>query len=344
MPRILFNNKKQLNKYFSELKEKSSKSWLSISDELEISNRQLTDWKNGKCSMSYQAATIIKKKYNIDLPEKIQIKKDRWHLTDSAIKGGKRRYQLYGQIGSLASRRKGGINAIKVLQHKNTNFRLAKKITIPQKDVILSEIVGAFIGDGSISKSQARIYLNLKTDKLYAQHLASCIRNIFDINVTVSYQNKRSTVEIWTSSVSLVKYLHKIGLPIGDKNKQGLDVPQWILKNKKFYIACLRGIFDTDGCTYIDKHCYKNKIYKNIGIVYTTYSPKLISTISRLLSDLGYTPTLKSKNRVFMRRKYEVMDFFDKIRPANKRHQLVFNQFMEGYRSGCNGSASKAVV
>lgn len=333
MARIFFRDKDSLNKYFKIIKEKVDLKWSEIAKSLNISDRQLRDWRNGKNSIPKKVVDLIYERYKIETPSDIKIKKDSWHMKDASSKGGKRRFELYGHIGTLVSRRKGGLNSIKIHKIKNTNFKLAKKISIPKKNVILSEIVGAFIGDGCLSKRQAVIFLSLKKDRQYANHISGLIKDLFKIEAPVAEKPKRSTVEITINSVNFVKYLHKIGLPIGDKNDQGLDIPDWIKKNKKFQLACLRGIFDTDGCTYIDKHIYNKKIYRNIGVAYTTYSPNLIRSIVEILTKLGYSTSIKSNNRIFIRKERDVVRFFSEIVPAGERHDIVYKEFMERYSS-----------
>lgn len=344
MSRLFFNDDNTRKKYFEALKTKSKLSWKKLSRDLFISVRQLRDWKVGKTSMSLKAAKVVEKKYMVKIPEKTTIKDDNWHMEEASRKGGKRRFELHGNPGTSAGRRKGGVNSLIIHNGKNTGFVVAKQITKPYKTEALSEIIGIFIGDGNLSRRQARISLNLKKDKKYAQYISTLIESVFKIDAPIFKRRYKSVLEIVVSGVNFVKYLNKLGLPTGDKIKQGLDIPLWIQRNEKFAKACLRGIFDTDGCTYVDTHRYKNKTYKHIGLAYTSFSPRLITSLVGILSDLGYTPTTKSKNRVFLRREDEVKNFFWEIRPIAERHVDTYIKFLEGYRSGYNGSASKAVV
>lgn len=60
---------------------------------------------------------------------------------------------------------------------------------------------------------------------------------------------------IYVSRSELVKFCKDIGLVIGHKIEQKIDVPDWIKKNEKYFRACLRGLVDTDGCVFT--HRYK---------------------------------------------------------------------------------------
>lgn len=200
------------------------------------------------------------------------------------------------------------------------------------------------MGDGSLTPSQTSIYLNIKTDKPYARFLRKQLLALFGVNVAVRENCKESVVVVCISSSRLVGFLHRKGLPIGDKLRNGLDIPSWIYTRKSWLRACLRGMLDTDGCTYIDHHLYKDKKYGHLGIAYTTYSPALKKNITKALKILGYAPTLTTKHRVLLRREKEILRFFGEIVPSNKRHYAILNRFLEEYRSGYNGTASKAVV
>jgi len=64
-----------------------------------------------------------------------------------------------------------------------------------------------------------------------------------------------NVVRILLSRVELVRHLHNLGLKIGNKVKQLLDIPDWIKVNPEYSKVCLRGLIDTDGCVF--RHNYK---------------------------------------------------------------------------------------
>ena len=53
------------------------------------------------------------------------------------------------------------------------------------------------------------------------------------------------------SRKQLLMFKKKIGLPMGAK--ENISIPMWIFKKRGFQIACLRGLFDTDGCVCLQK-------------------------------------------------------------------------------------------
>lgn len=292
-----------------------------------ISRRTLTDIKRGKYSLSSKIKELVYERYSLALPRQIETKKDRWHVLKAARLGAKRYRELYGPlIGTPESRRRGGLNSLKT----------------PRKSVMLAEIIGVFMGDGNMSKRQAHIFLNLEKDRQYANYLKDKIEKLFGVKISLSSRPIDTRLVLTASSTKLISFLNKCGLPIGNKIKQGIDIPKWVSHSNTWLRACLRGLFDTDGCTYIDHHRYKDKVYGHICVAITSYSRNLLRSIYKSLVSLGYKPTISDNRNVLIRREAEVLRFFREIQPQNKVHYDKIRLFQEEYRSGHNGAASKA--
>lgn len=344
MDRIFFSTAEDRNIYFSSLKKISGLSWCLLAKEIKISNRQLTDWRKGVYSLPKSYAELFEIKFELRLPKDVFIKEDKWHLQEAAKAGGRKRIELYGSPGTPEGRRKGGINSINTHILNNTGFNVSKPILVPNKNEDLAEVIGAIMGDGGMSTMQIQITLNFFTDKEYACYLKNLLEKLFGVSVSLIEREKNSTVVLLISSKKAVSFLHKNGLLIGNKIKQNIDFPGWINQRKAWQRACLRGLFDTDGCTYIDHHHYKTKQYGNIAVAITSYSASLLQSIYKALDNLNFHPTITSKNTVLLRREKEVYRFFREIKPSNKRHFKKLKEFLEEYRSGRNGAVSKAVV
>lgn len=341
--RIIFLSSTERNRYFGSLKKVSGLSWKDLSNKFGKSQRHLTDIKNGKFSLPSYISDLVRNEYGLELSKEVEIKEDYWYAEKAAKLGGKRRFELYGPLlATYESRRRGGLNSLKSLKQKRTGFIFAKKIKIPQKGSKLAEVIGALIGDGGISTRQVNIYLNLLKDREYALLLKKYLQELFEINVSLNTRKKTATLVLTASSTNLVLFFNKNGLPIGNKIKQEIDIPKWIMQNKNWQQACLRGLFDTDGCTYIDHHMYKNKVYGHLCLAFTSYSKNLLRSVYNVLVELDYTPTLNNKRNVLLRKENEVLRFFREIKPHNNSHFDKMAIFMEEYRSGRNGAASKA--
>ncbi len=344
MARVLFLSNISREDYFRSLKKLSGASWQVLAKKLNVSNRHFTDYRKGISTFPESISKVIEKQFVLKLPKDILIKKDYWYIKGAAKMGGKRRFELYGALGTRESRKKGGFNSLKSHLAKNTGFVTAKKILLPNKTIKLAEIVGVLMGDGSMTARQVHIYLDLKTDQEYAKYLHKLTEELFGLKVGISRRENESTLVLRLNSVRLLSFLKRIGLPNGNKIKQGLNIPLWINTRISWQIACLRGLFDTDGCTYVDFHKYKNKVYRHICVAFTTYSPDLLQSMHVILRRLGYSPTLSGKRNILLRKENEVLRFFQEFKPSNKKHFDKIKKFMEEYRSGYNGIASKAIV
>ena len=96
--------------------------------------------------------------------------------------------------------------------------------------------------------------------------------------------------QIWNNEI--VKFKQNLGLPLGKKFE--LEIPKEFIDKKELLTACIRGIFDTDGCLYLEKK--NNKLYPRIQI--STISLKLSEQLANLLNSIGLRTT-KWKNNTF---------------------------------------------
>lgn len=343
MSRIFFLGIAERDNYFASLRKVSGLSFKALSKKLNISQRHLADIKRGAYSLPGLVADKINEEFGLKLPYNIQIREDYWHTKEAGKIGWKKHFELYGFIpATYESRRKGGLNSLKTHKAKNTGFFLVKEIKTPSKNIKLAELVGALTGDGGLSLRQVHLYLNLKKDKQYARILVNLITELFGLGVGQMQREGESTLVLTVSSTKLVSFLKNNGLPVGNKIKQEIDIPSWIYWRKSWGKAFLRGLFDTDGCTYVDHHKYKNQTYGHICVAITSYSEKLLLSVYGLLLNLGYKPTLNNKRNILLRKENEVLRFFEEIKPHNNAHRDIVKKFMEEYRSGRNGAASKA--
>jgi len=83
-----------------------------------------------------------------------------------------------------------------------------------------------------------------------------------------------------------------LGLKTGNKVKQQVDVPGWIKNNKKFQIACVRGLMDTDGSIFIHKYKVKGKAYQYKKMAFTSRSKPLVIFAYNALKRLKLNPRI----------------------------------------------------
>jgi len=224
-----------------------------------------------------------------------------------------------------------------------SNTDLKKEIILPEKLTFeLAEETGLHIGDGSMNfylhnRSYKGIYSlrgHILDDK---KHYNLRIKNLYLklYNFKPSLRSMKSTgvygFQIWTDCV--VDFKHKIlGLPLGYKTN--VRIPDCFLNNKKYYPDIIRGIFDTDGCVYLE---HRNKrLYPRIQV--GTISAILAEQMRKILLYLGFRVTKFMENRVnkgwsnFYVISVRGDDMFKKwmeiIKPANPKHIKKFNFYI----------------
>ena len=318
--------------YFREVKRAANLDWLKIANVLNVQVRMLRGWRSGEFTLPLVVSRKIEKKFGIKLPGHTLLNRY-WHNKKAAKKGALKRYALYGNPGTSGGRRRGGINSLTSNKLRSTNFQYLKTIKIPKDSEELSELIGIMIGNGGITNFQVRVSLNKTDDNKYLPHVCSLFKKLFHTTPTVFH--RKSTSEIQVSRKALVDFLGSKGLPKGNKISQEIDIPEWIKADRNFSCACLRGIFDTDGSVYFDKHS-KGK-YSSINLAITSASGKLLYSIYELLARETFTPTVSSRRSIRLRQGEQIKLFFDKIRSHNPKH------LTERYPSGRTGTVSKTV-
>lgn len=242
--------------------------------------------------------------------------------------GALARMKKYGDLGTPEGRKKGGINSILKNKILRGGFKLAKKHKVPKPSALLAEFLGILFGDGHLSKYQILVTTNSETDSEHAIYIKNLINKLFDLTPSLTFKKAEKAVNILVSSVNLVNWLSAKGMPKGNKLDMGLCVPNWISKNKGYGRRFMRGLFDTDGTVYVDKHLIKGKIYQNQGWALTSYSHRLRNDILALLRSFGYSPTLReSQKSVYMRKRIDIERYFKEIGTSNPKH-------LERYKNG----------
>jgi intein/homing endonuclease len=222
------------------------------------------------------------------------------------------------------------------------------KITLPEEiSEDLAEETGWHIGDGSMNyyknggkpKGIYQLRGHIEDDR---EHYFARIKPIFKslYGLDVSLREMPSTrvfgFQIWNNDI--VAFKHKLGLPLGKKFE--LEIPKAFLADKKYILACIRGIFDTDGCLYLEKK--NGKLYPRMQI--STISIKLADQLVSVLNSFGFRATkqiddsIKEGNRlvsyiVTIRGVEMLHKFFSEIKPQNLKHLEKYKRFVESAKA-----------
>lgn len=330
-------SKNDLDFYFETIRIKSRLTWKTLAKEGGVTVRTMHDWRSGKILLPHLFTQYVENRFNIKIPEKREEFSDNWSKSVNARLGGLRRHELYGNFGTDQGRKLGGINSFKINEYKINSPFIAKEITIPERSVDLAEFVGILLGDGGITKRQICITLNKIDDKEYVRYVSQLIEKIFKLKPSVTDRANSMVTTITISRTLLSKYFADTGLCIGNKVKNQVSVPEWIKNNLEYSMACVRGLVDTDGCFFIDKHKIKGKLYKNPGINFTNRSLPLLSFVKNSLESFGYNPTKNAKYAIFLRRESEIDSYLSKIGTSNPK----ISERYQTYRLSKNGRVPK---
>lgn len=201
-----------------------------------------------------------------------------------------------------------------------------KTVLIPKPSVRLAEFFGIMLGDGGINNAwQANITLNAIADRKYSLYVVDLCKHLFGIVPAVRKRKTREALVISLASTTVVDFLVDRGLLRGNKIAQGLAIPAWIMKNRSYRIACLRGLMDTDGCLYIHRHRIGGHTYKNIGLCFSSYAPKMIGQVARIFSESDIVPHVSGEGRkIYLYSQEAVKKYLDIIGTSNPRLESVY--------------------
>lgn len=287
--RIIFPNYFSQGKFLSMVKQKRQITLKKFAEELGISVRTLTDWMNGSYRMVYSVAIYLSKSSNINLPR--GIKKIRW----------KDHVSMAGKIGaSINLNKNGSIGGSKEFRikrwrewweskgrFKKQSILISRAVKFPRHSVNLAEFVGIMLGDGGITKYCINITLH-RNEKKYAVFVSDLINRLFGVYPKIYLLKSSRALNITVYRKKIVEFLEKKGLVYGNKVKSQVTIPLWINKRKKFKIACIRGLVDTDGCFFVHSYKVNNKIYQYIKIDFTNRSKILLHELYKILINLGF--------------------------------------------------------
>lgn len=321
-PRLQFPHGRQ-RRFVESVFENSGLNAEGLSKIAKVSSRTIRDWKREKFNIPLKAVGIFCKRFQILKPiNTIQmIKAWRKGKLEISRDGGLAYYHKYGLPGTIESRRRGGYAGIAKLR----KLGLAPPVRhfhVPKESVELAEFVGIMLGDGNIGRLQISITLNSIVDADNSIFVSKLCNKLFGCYPIIMKKKDCNAVSVYYNGINLVKFLCGIGMVIGNKVKQQVGVPAWILKNIEYKRVCLRGLMDTDGGVFIHKYKVHGKEYSYRKICFTGYSLPLLNFVYNTLKELGFTPKIKDKivnKKVWLYNTHEVAKYLEIVKSSNQR-------------------------
>lgn len=210
----------------------------------------------------------------------------------------------------------------------------------------LAEEIGWHIGDGSmnyyLSKGYKRgIYQlrgHIEDDKAhYIQRIKPIFKEIYGIDISLREMPSTRVFGFQIWGKDLVKFKQSLGLKVGPKID--IVIPDKFLTEDRFKIGIIRGIFDTDGCVYLEKR--KTGFYPRLEI--KTISLQLAKQLKSIFISLNLRATMYEEKRrlygnqkicyaVIIRGKEMFHNFVKIINPKNPKHLAKYNRFTQSFK------------
>lgn len=218
---------------------------------------------------------------------------------------------------------------IVTLKHPENSHR--KKVILPKYSDSLAEFFGVMMGDGGINNPwQANITLNSIKDADYSKYINSLCKELFEVEPVIRKRKDRNTLVVSLASTSVVDFLVANGLPRGNKLKKGLNIPEWILAKQSYRKNCVRGLVDTDGCIGVHIHRINGRMYKNIYLTFTSYSPKLIFQVADILMEFRIIPHITKRGRdIYLYQADSVEKYLKIFSTSNARIESVYKKWRD---------------
>lgn len=318
----------QQKSFLDGVSNKSKFSTKALAKIAKIHPRSFRDWKREKITMTLAAAEKFVILFKVSLPEDKKIMIERWQQMkeNSSRIGGFALFKKHGSPATLEGRRKGGIKAIANLRRNGfTPYVKKYRLSIGFNEK-LAEYVGIMLGDGCITPGQCNITLNSVADREYIYFVSQLEKNLFGEEPKLYKRKDSKALVLYYNSRFIIRYLLSIGLKIGNKVRQQVDVPDWIKSSHAYRIACVRGLMDTDGGIFVHKYKVSGKEYIYRKICFTNRSIPLLIFVKKTLEELGLAPKLIDKvanKKVWLYNNTEVMDYLGKVGSSNPRLQRL---------------------
>lgn len=168
-----------------------------------------------------------------------------------------------------------------------------------KKNGDLAELIGVVLGDGHICSyprtEELRIVSNLNNPGFIARY-AKIVEKVFNKKPYVrnSNQGNSTRIGVYEKHIS-----DRIKIPSGARKYLKIKVPVWVLKNRKYVVRYLRGLYEAEGSLCIHRPTYTYKF------LFANTNESILDNVYYLMKRIGFHPH-KSNNQIQISRKEEV--------------------------------------
>ncbi len=283
-----------------------------------VSSRTIRDWKREKLTISLPALEKFCLMAKVGRPDNIEIIKPFQLAALKARNGWEAVIKKYGHMPRNEEHRKR--KWFEWWENEGKLSRPLLEINKPKHSEKLAEFAGLMLGDGGITQHQVSITLNRFVDYKYADFVEQLVFELFKVKPRKFIPRGTKVFRIYISRSELVSFCKSIGLVVGHKIRQKIDVPEWIKNNRKYFIACIRGLIDTDGCIFIHRYKVNGKWYSYKKLVFTSFSEPLRNSVFSFLQSIGITPRMAAGRDVRIDSTTSIKKYFELVGTSNPKH------------------------
>lgn len=287
----------------------------------ECSERTVRDWRREKFRMPSRAMMLLASHAQVPVPAH-RLVEAYAHASTAGRKGYDATVAAHGHIpqDEKVRSQRWELWWKETGQFQKNPIYTPRPIRKPRKSEDLAEFVGIMMGDGGLSTYQATVSLHQIDDADFSAYVSGQFKKLFDVVPSIYDRERELLRTIVASRIELVRYLHVLGLPLGNKVKQQFDMPPWVKKNRRFLIACIRGLVDTDGCIFTHRYQVKGTWYSYKKLSFTTASRPLLRSVYRSLKSLGMNPRTARGKDVRLDSRADMKLYFELIGTSNPKH------------------------
>jgi len=315
--RVGFNSKEIRNLFFQELLGTYKlEKWKELRELFSMPRSMLERYRSGKLTLPEE----LYKKLSGSLSEKDKLlfNKEIKYLDQDwgRIKAGKITYFKHKNI--FDEGRKKAIYAIS--KKAKDRFDIYMPLSLE-----LSYFIGLFIGDGFANKygryHQIQFTGDIKEKQFYESLFSDYCRKLFNIIPKIKNDKYSNAIRVNLYSVALFEMITKRFKISAGRKSHTVLIPEEILNSTQDLISsCIRGLYDAEGCVFLDKRKEYKKPYPRIELHMCNLA--LLRQVSMVLEKLGIhnvVGTSKKNLRVTVWGFEEVNKFVKKIGFSNPK-------------------------
>lgn len=316
--RVVFKSEEFRELFFEDvLVYCSMKTWRQLANYLEMNRNVLANYRLGKLTLPEEIFEKLISMFNSSKKDFFNKKVSYVNANWGRIEGGKSTYRKHSEIFEWG--RKKAIEISKERAHKfDVNLPLNEE---------LAYFIGLFIGDGFTNKYQRYYIIQFTGDKrfekeFYGGLISEYSQKLFNLTPSIREEKNTNALRFNLYSKELFDLITKrFNISAGRKSLTVL-LPQEILDSKPSIIkACLRGLYDAEGCVFFDKRKAYKKPYVRIAIHMNNL--KILNQVNEILKSFGiYCNFCKIKDNLALTiyGEEQVRKFVKEIGFSNPKH------------------------